>query len=434
MNVLVVGNGAREHAIAWKLSHSSRVRKLYVAPGNAGTAQIATNVPVTATDIDGLLEFARASDVDLTVVGPEAPLAAGIADRFQDAGRLIFGPTKAAARIESSKSFAKELMALHGVPTASAESFTSYAEASDYLRNAPIPVVVKADGLAAGKGVVVAQTRQEAYEALQRQMQERLFGPAGDLVLIEEYLVGQEVSVFAFVDGEHISPMVAACDYKRVGDGDLGPNTGGMGSYSPAPVWDVDLEARVRSGIMEPVARALSARGTPYRGILYAGLILTEQGPKVLEFNCRLGDPETQVILPLLKADMAETMMSTALGELEGISIEWDARACVGVVMASGGYPDQYSTGYVVEGMNEVEGDVNVFHSGTKLVYDDVSGEPRVITDGGRVVTVTAIAVTIDEARSRAYEAAGHIHFKDSYYRRDIASRVTNVPAEVINT
>ena len=374
MKILVVGNGAREHAIVWKLSQSPQVKTLHVAPGNAGTAQMATNVTITATDIDGLLEFARANDVDLTVVGPEAPLAAGIADRFQDAGQVIFGPTKAAARIESSKGFAKELMLLHGVPTGSADSFTSFTEASDYLRNAPIPIVVKADGLAAGKGVVVAQTRQEAYEALQQQMQERQLGPAGDRVLIEEYLEGQEVSVFAFVDGSYVSPMATACDYKRIWDGDLGPNTGGMGSYSPALVWDADLESRVRSEIMEPVARGLVDLGTPYRGILYAGLILTEQGPKVLEFNCRLGDPEAQVLLPRLKTDMAEAMMGTASGELERISIEWDARACVGVVMASGGYPDRFSTGYVVEGLDEVEGDVSVFHAGTKLVHDDASG------------------------------------------------------------
>ena len=422
MKVLVVGNGAREHAIAWKLSQSPRVTELFVAPGNAGTAQVACNVPTDAADIDGLLSFATKSGIDFTVVGPEVPLAAGIADRFSEAGLLLFGPTKGVARIESSKSFAKELMVCHGVPTGAARIFSSYAEAVEYVQNSALPVVVKADGLAAGKGVVVAQTREEALEALRQQMVERQFGPAGERVLVEECLEGQEVSVFAFVDGEYVSPVVAACDYKRVGDGDLGPNTGGMGSYSPPQFWTDDLEGRVRAEIMEPVARALAAQGSPYRGVLYGGLMLTDEGPKVLEFNCRMGDPEAQVILPRLKTDVAEVMMRTAQGTLDGVYIEWDPMACVGVVMASGGYPGKYATGYVVDGLDELDADVAVYHAGTKGVHQEGGDEVRVVTDGGRVLTVAALGRTLDEARRRVYSNVGRIRFKDAFYRSDIGA------------
>ena len=422
MNVLVVGNGAREHAIAWKLHQSPRVSELFVAPGNAGTAQLAQNVPIGAADIDALLAFARKGRLDLTVVGPEAPLAAGIADRFLEAGLPVLGPTQGAARIESSKSFAKELMVANDVPTGPVQTFDSYAEGVEYLKSAPLPVVVKADGLAAGKGVVVAHTRQEALDALRQQMQEKRFGPAGERVLIEEFLEGEELSVFAFVDGVCVSTLVAARDYKRVGDGDMGPNTGGMGSYSAPSVWTTSLECRVRGEIMEPVARALASRGTPYRGVLYAGLMLTETGPKVLEFNCRLGDPEAQVILPRLKSDLADVMIRTAQGKLEGALIEWAPLACVAVVLASGGYPGEYTTGYDVDGLQGLDDGVIVFHAGTRAVQEGGRETTRIVTDGGRVLTLTALGPTHDEARGKAYANAERVRFKDSFYRRDIAA------------
>ena len=341
MNILVVGNGAREHAITWKLSQSPSVGNLFVAPGNAGTHFIANNVQIPADDIPSLIDFASDNSIDLTVIGPEAPLAEGIVDSFTDAGLLAFGPTQAASRIESSKVFAKTLMRDNGVPTAASQPFTDFEAARAHLDTCPVPIVIKADGLAAGKGVTVAQTREQAQQALRESMLDRAFGDAGDCVLIEECMEGQEVSVFAFVDGPYVSPMVAACDYKRVGDGDTGPNTGGMGSFSP-PLpqhWNADLEAHVRSVIMEPIAQGLVNIGAPYRGILYLGMMLTEEGPKVLEFNCRLGDPETQVILPRLNSDLAEIFHATARGELQDIDIEWDDRACVGVVAASGATP-----------------------------------------------------------------------------------------------
>lgn len=418
MNVLVVGNGAREHAIAWKISQGPSVGRLYVAPGNAGTHSIATNVPVGADDIAALIDFASSNAIDLTVVGPEAPLASGIVDSFTASGLPAFGPTQAAARIEGSKSFAKELMADCSVPTADSETFTDFERASAYLDTCSIPIVVKADGLAAGKGVTVAQTREDARAAVHESMLDRQFGDAGDCVVIEEFMEGQEVSVFAFVDGEYVSPMVAACDYKRVGDGDTGPNTGGMGSFSP-PLpqhWNADLGTLVRSSIMEPVTKGLVDIGSPYRGILYLGMMLTEDGPKVVEFNCRLGDPETQVILPRLKSDLAEILHATVRGELEDIRIEWDNRACVGVVAASGGYPASYSTGYPISGITDVDYDATVFHAGTKLIDD------ATVTDGGRVLTVSALADTLEGARTCAYESISRISFKDGFYRTDIAS------------
>ena len=422
MKILVVGSGAREHSIAWKLSQSPNVTELLVAPGNAGTAQLGRNVPIGSEDIYKLLSFAQDAQVDLTVVGPEAPLAAGIADRFQEAGLLLFGPTKDAALIESSKSFAKKLMLRNGVPTGAARAFDSYAEAAGYVQDSPLPVVVKADGLTAGKGVTVAQTRAEAFEVLRRQMDDKEFGSAGERMLIEEHLEGQELSIFAFVDGEYVSPMVAACDYKRVGDGDVGPNTGGMGSYSPTPFWTEELDCRVRREIMEPVARALAALGSPYQGVLYAGLMLTSQGPKVVEFNCRLGDPECQVILPRLKSDLAEVMMRTAQGRLHGVSLEWASSACVGVVVASGGYPSPYVTGHPIDGLTELDEDVTVFHAGTRELGQGDGESAKVVTDGGRVLTVVALGEILDAARRRVYANVERIRFKDAFYRKDIAA------------
>ncbi|MYC06277.1 MAG: phosphoribosylamine--glycine ligase [Chloroflexi bacterium] len=418
MNVLVVGNGAREHAIAWKFSQSSSVGRLYVAPGNAGTHFIATNVPIGAEDIPALIDFASNNAIDLTVVGPEAPLAAGIVDSFTASGLPVFGPTQAAARIEGSKSFAKTLMADCSIPTAASETFTDFERASAYLDTCPIPIVVKADGLAAGKGVTVAQTREQAQDAVRESMLDRAFGDAGDRVLIEECLEGQEVSVFAFVDGEYVSPMIAACDYKRVGDGDTGPNTGGMGSFSP-PLpqhWNADIEALVRASIMEPVTKGLVDIGSPYRGVLYMGMMLTKEGPKVVEFNCRFGDPETQVILPRLESDLADILLAAARGDLQDTQIEWDARACVGVVAASGGYPAAYATGYPIDGVKELDYEAIVFHAGTKLQGDEI------VTDGGRVLTVSALGDTHEQARTKAYDGIRRITFKGGFYRTDIAN------------
>ena len=423
-NVLVIGNGAREHAIAWKLRQSPRADRIYVAPGNAGTAEVASNVPILADDIDGLMRYARNESIELTVVGPEAPLAAGIADRFQEAGLLVFGPTQAAARIETSKSFAKELMVRHGVPTGRAETFTSFDTARSYIEAAELPVVVKADGLAAGKGVTVAVTREEALESARLQLVDRQFGEASQRVLIEEHLAGREISVFAFVDGERVSPLAAACDYKRAGDGHSGPNTGGMGSYSPPEdvFWNGGLERRIRTEVIEPIVAALAEEGTPYRGVLYAGLMLTEQGPKVIEFNCRFGDPETQVILPRLKTDLLDVMLRTAEGDLRDLPLEWDDRACVGVVLASGGYPGGYQTGYPISGLGSEGPHTHLFHAGTARDGDETVRDGTVLTDGGRVLTVAALGVTRSQARANAYAGASRIGFTDVFYRRDIAA------------
>lgn len=420
MRILVVGAGAREHAIAWKLAQSPRVDALFVAPGNAGTAAIATNLPIPVTDLESLSRAARLYHIDLTIVGPEMPLAMGIVDRFRQEGLAIFGPTRAAAQIETSKIFAKGLMERWGIPTAPARAFTDYREALHYVNIHPLPLVVKADGLAAGKGVTVCHTYQEAVEAVHKAMRQRAFGPAGERILIETCLTGREVSVFAFTDGEHLSPLVAACDYKRLLDGDQGPNTGGMGSYSPPEFWTPTLAETVRQRIMEPVVRALAQEGHPYQGVLYAGLMLTPEGPQVLEFNCRLGDPEAQVILPRLKGDLLEAVEAVLRGTVQQTRLEWSAEACVGVVAASQGYPGDYQKGFPISGIEEAGKEAIVFHAGTRLRHDPASGH-RVVTDGGRVLTVSALGANQEEARQRAYRALSHIHFEGMIYRRDIA-------------
>ena len=418
MKVLVIGKGGREHAIAWKLAQSARISQLLCAPGNAGTAQIAANVPISDTDVDGLLEFALWEGIDFTVVGPEAPLAEGIVDRFQGAGLSIFGPTQAAARIESSKSFAKELMLRAGVPTARAEVFLDFDAARAYVESLAPPVVVKADGLAAGKGVVVAETTERAVAALRAQMVERAFGSSGETVLVEEYLQGPELSVFAFVDGQRVSPLIAAVDYKRVGEGDTGPNTGGMGAYSPplSVLWNDEVERSARADIMEPVVAALADEGCPYVGVLYAGLMLTREGLKVIEFNCRLGDPEAQVVLPRIESDLLEIMLATVEGNVNDAPMRVSADSCVGVVAASGGYPDTYETGFPIGGWDDMEDGVTVFHAGTKLDENE-----EVVTDGGRVLAVSASGATRHDARQKAYAAVEGITFEGSFFRRDIA-------------
>lgn len=420
MRVLLIGSGSREHAIAWKLVQSSLVSRLFTAPGNAGTSGIGENVPINVLDIPALLEFASQVSIDLVVVGPEAPLAAGMVDIFQANGLSIFGPTQSAAQIETSKWYAKQMMIQNQIPTGGASTFTDINQARDYLACMPVPVAIKADGLAGGKGVVVARTRNEAVGVLHQFMTEKTLGNAGARVVIEEYLEGPEISVFAFVNGGHVSAAIAACDYKRVGDGDVGPNTGGMGSFSPPVFWTKRMEERIRNKILIPMAGAMCNAGTPYTGVLYAGLMLTEEGPKVIEFNCRLGDPETQVILPLLQSDLCELMLCASQNSLASLEVRWSDMACTGVVLASKGYPGDYSTGFRVEGLDAVDGDVLVFHGGTSM---RLCGESQgIVSDGGRVLTVVARDKCLSLARDRVYDNIKRINFQGSFYRRDIAS------------
>ncbi|HVX30780.1 MAG TPA: phosphoribosylamine--glycine ligase [Nitrolancea sp.] len=415
----MVGSGAREHALAWKLAQSPRVSELFVAPGNAGTAQIATNLPIPANDIDGLLEAARSHEIDLTVVGPEDPLAAGLADVFLQHGLTIFGPVAAAARIESSKAWAKELMSAAGVPTARAHRFTDLSAALDAIYDADLPIVIKADGLAAGKGVVVATTRQDAEQAVRSMLAEHAFGNAGNEILIEEFLEGQEVSLLALTDGRTIVPLLPACDYKRALDGDGGLNTGGMGAYAPVPAVDDAMLQRIQRDIMEPTIAELRNRNITYRGVLYAGLALTASGPKVIEFNCRFGDPETEVVLPLLKSDLATLLDCCARGVLSDAGLpEWEPGNCVTVVLASGGYPQAYQRGYPIEGLDRLPSGATAFHAGT------ASGAAgRIITSGGRVLSLSARGASFAEARATAYAAVEQVTFTDRQFRTDIALR-----------
>ena len=421
MRVLVVGGGAREHALAWKLRQSPRLDALFVAPGNAGTAEIATNLPVAAGDVDGLLETAERHAIDLTVVGPEDPLARGIVDRFTARGLRIAGPAAAAARIESSKVWAKDVMAAAGVPTARGDRFTDLDAALDTVADCPLPVVIKASGLAAGKGVVVAQTRHEAARAVRSMLADGALGDAGREILVEEYLTGREVSLLAITDGDTTYPLIPACDYKRVGDGEVGPNTGGMGAYAPVPVIGADATAAIGRDVFRPILAEMARRGHPYRGVLYAGLILTPDGPKVLEFNCRFGDPEAEVILPLLDADLLELMAAVADGRLGDLSPPaWHPGVCVGVVLASGGYPGAYPTGFSIAGLDRLPDDVLAFHAGTARDADGT-----VVTAGGRVLTLVARAGDFAEARGRVYGAVETVCFRDAYFRRDIGARET---------
>lgn len=418
MKVLIIGSGGREHALAWRLQQSSQLTGLWVANGNAGTAQIATNLDVNPEDVDGVAEAARSLGIDLVVVGPELPLAYGVVDRLDGLGIPAFGPTRAAAQIETSKSFAREIMREATVPGPEFWVFHNQREALEFAGHCQKPVVVKANGLAAGKGVALCPTPEEAATAVRACMDDRIFGPAGETVVIEEFLSGAEVSVFAFSDGERLSPLAAACDYKRVGDGDTGPNTGGMGSFAPPDCWNDALAEEITRSIMRPTIEALRYRGTPYKGVLYAGLMLTEAGPKVLEFNCRFGDPEAQVVLPLLEGDPLEIMQACVEGRLDQVSVTWRNQAHVAVAMTSGGYPAKYETGFEITGLDTDDQNSLVFHAGTRLVQNGNS--PRVMTSGGRVLTIVGRGNSLDEARARAYDRVREIHFNQAYYRTDI--------------
>ncbi|MFZ5537208.1 MAG: phosphoribosylamine--glycine ligase [Pseudomonadota bacterium] len=421
MKILVIGSGGREHALAWKLAQSPRVAKVFVAPGNAGTAREAKceNVAIGATDVPALFAFARDQGIDLTVVGPEAPLAAGVVDTFRDGGLAIFGPTREAAQLESSKAFAKDFLARHRIPTAEYRVFTELAPALDYIHDRGAPIVIKADGLAAGKGVVVAMTQAEA-EAAVRDMLGGQFGQAGARVVIEEFLDGEEASFICMVDGQNILPMATSQDHKRVGEGDTGPNTGGMGAYSPAPVVTPAIEARIMREIMEPTVRGMALDGLPYTGFLYAGLMIDREGnSKVLEFNCRFGDPETQPIMMRLKSDLVELLEAGIGGRLDAVGAAWDPRVALGVVMAAGGYPGEIRTGDAIDGLDTPQPEyVKVFHAGTRL-----DGAGRVVTAGGRVLCVTALGETVHEAQQRAYAAVDTIRFEGGFCRRDIGWR-----------
>ena len=416
MDVLLIGNGGREHAIAWKLRQSPNVKNLFIAPGNAGTEQISKNITIDSTDVPNLIKFCKDANIDLTVVGPEGPLSMGIVDKFTDNELMIAGPTRSAALLESSKAFAKQFMKRHQIPCAESMTFDNYLEASNFIGQVQLPIVIKADGLAAGKGVVVAKSKAEATTALDAFMNESILGNAGQTVVIEEYLEGKEVSVFSFVDGEYHSPLVSACDYKRAYDGNLGPNTGGMGCYSPAEFWSAQIDEQIETQIFAPTVEGMAKENNPYKGILYGGLMMTKQGPKALEFNARLGDPETQVILPRLKSDLAEIMAGIAQGRLNKTRIEWSDQHCVGVVLASKGYPGSYTTGFSIGGLQDAEKTALIFHAGTNLDNDSI------VTSGGRVLTVVGQGDTISRAREIAYEAVKHVRFDGVSYRKDIAS------------
>lgn len=418
MRVLVVGSGGREHALVWKLAQSPLVEKLYCAPGNAGIARMAECVPIGVNDFPALTAFARERAIDLTVVGPEDPLSKGLADRFTQEGLRAFGPSAAAAKIEASKAFAKHIMRMANIPTADYAEFSELDEAIAYVASQEMPVVIKADGLAAGKGVTVAHDRETAIAALRAAMGQKVFGDAGSRVIIEECLVGEEASILAFSDGVTVVPMPPSQDHKPVFDGDEGPNTGGMGAYSPAPVVTNEMLADVHARILQPCVDALAKEGAAFKGVLYAGLMITKEGPKVIEFNCRFGDPETQVVLPRLASDLAPILLACCEGRLADAAIAWKPDTCVSVVLASGGYPGDYAKGIPISGLDAQTGDdVMVFHAGTTLT-DGV-----VVTNGGRVLNVTAIGETIEDAIRKAYVAAGKIHFEGAHYRKDIGAK-----------
>jgi len=421
MKVLIIGGGGREHALAWKVAQSTRVEKVYVAPGNAGTAleDKVENLAIDTMSFEQLANFSTQEKIALTIIGPEAPLVGGIVDYFNSRKLPCFGPTKGAAQLEGSKAFTKDFLARHKIPTAAYQNFTELEPALAYLRNQGAPIVVKADGLAAGKGVIVAMTLAEAETAVKDMLSGNAFGEAGCRVVIEEFLDGEEASFIVMVDGKHVLPMATSQDHKRIGDGDTGPNTGGMGAYSPAPVVTDAIHQRVMKEIIEPTVKGMAAEGNTYTGFLYAGLMIMPDGtPKVIEYNCRFGDPETQPIMLRLQSDMTVLCEAALNGKLDTVTASWDLRPAVGVVMAAGGYPDQYAKGDEITGLSSMqESDRKVFHAGTALK------EGKVFTQGGRVLCVTAMGKTVSEAQRRAYELLSTIHWRAAYYRKDIGWR-----------
>ncbi len=427
MNILVIGSGGREHAIVWKLAQSSRMHKIYCAPGNAGIASQAECLDIEADDIHGLFEAARDKKIDLTIVGPEIPLSLGIVNLFEKHHYPIFGPTREAAEIESSKVYAKYMMDKYSVPTARYQVFDNKVRALSYIKKQSFPLVLKADGLASGKGVLVVQNISQAEEALSQIMTERMFGEAGKRVITEEFLSGEEVSMLVFTDGTHFLPMVSSQDHKKIGDHDLGPNTGGMGAYSPVSFFHDEKQEWVLRNIFQPVIQGLEKEGRIYKGVLYAGLILTDKGPKVLEFNARFGDPETQVILPALKTDLVEIIQAIMSGSLDRIQIKWSSQSSVCIVMASEGYPGKYEKGKTILGLTDFQNEqmTMIFHAGT----EEIDG--RIVTSGGRVLGVTAWADQLPQAIDRAYTAAEKIHFQGKYYRKDIGMKGLNFSRDI---
>ena len=416
MKVLVVGSGAREHTLVWKLARSPKVNEIYAAPGNAGIGQTAINLDIKATDFTGLEKAVREKRIDLIVVGPEDPLALGIVDHFQKLGIPAFGPTRAAAQLEASKVFSKDLMQKYGIPCAKSVSFSDFAQAKEYATKKGTPLWIKADGLAAGKGAVFAENTAKAIEVLSSMMESKVFGASGEKVVIEDVLVGREMSAFAITDGKNIIPVMPACDYKRVNDGDRGPNTGGMGSYSPPSFVTPELMKKVSSIVMEPVVRAMDKEGRPYKGVVYGGLMVEKGEPSVIEFNSRFGDPECQVILPRLESDLIDIVQGVVDGNLDKVKAQWSQDACVGVAIASGGYPGKYQTGYPITGLDSLDKDILVFHAATKMGPDG-----QILTNGGRVLTMVARGKTLKEAREKVYANVPRIRFEGCHYRTDIA-------------
>ncbi len=420
MKILLIGSGGREHALAWKIADSPLVKELYCAPGNPGIGEIATNVDIRDDDIDNIVTFAKDKLIDLVVIGPELPLFSGLVDKLNEVGIKAFGPKASAARLESDKAYAKELMKHYSIPTAESRTFTNFEDAKAYIASRDEPLVIKASGPAKGKGAIVCDDPADALIAAEKIMVDRIFGSAGDKLVVEEKLTGQEASILAFVDGRNIYILEPAQDHKPIGDGDKGPNTGGMGAYCPAPIVTDKIMEQVERQILVPIIDAVNREGTPFSGVLYAGLMLTTTGPKVLEFNTRFGDPETQPILMRLKSDIVEAMLATAEGKLDKITLKWDARPAVCVVLASGGYPDKYETGKVITGIDEARAmsDIMIFHAGTKI-----NEQGQLVTAGGRVLGVTALGKNIAEAKRRAYNAVEKIHFDGMYYRKDISDK-----------
>jgi len=422
MKVLVVGGGGREHALCWKIAQSPLVETLYCAPGNPGIAQVAECVNISADEIETLCEFAVAEKIDLTVVGPEVPLTMGIVNTFQDAGLEIFGPNKAAAQIEGSKAFSKNLMAKYNIPTADYQSFTEHSDAVAYIKEQGAPIVVKADGLAAGKGVIVAMTEEQAINAVDEIMLDQVFGDAGASVVIEEFMDGEEASFFAFTDGKNILPLASSQDHKRVYDNDGGPNTGGMGAYSPAPVVTDELHEIIVESVVKPTIAGMAQDGCPYSGILYVGLMIKDGKPRVVEFNARFGDPEAQPLLIRMKEDIVPILQACARGELTQTSLEWHDKAAVCVVMASGGYPGSFEKGLPISGLDKaaVIEDMVVFHAGT------AAKDGQIVNNGGRVLGVTGLGTTVKDAIDKAYQGVAVIEWQDVHYRKDIGARALN--------